>query len=44
MSGATSAENSALVRAAVIGAATGFCLVFGSYALAAHLWERLRGR
>lgn len=41
MSGATSAEDSALVRAALIGAATGFALVFGAYALAGHLWDRL---
>ena len=44
MSGAVSAEDSALVRAALIGAACGFCLVFGAYSLAAHIFDRFRGR
>lgn len=44
MSGHTSAEAAPIVRAALLGAACGLSLVFGSYALAAHILDHLRRR
>lgn len=42
MSGAPSAETSALVRAGVIGACCGLAVVAASYSVLAHLVDRLR--